>query len=320
MERPDAPPAPAQDDPSVVAPLAQFAGQVPPAPAWFVEVMATEPRRSFVDAQGAAIEALQWGDPTKPGLLLLHGMSAHADWWDFVAPMLTDRYHVVAMSWSGMGRSGWRESYGTAVHVDEALAVMEATGLFAKSRKPIIAAHSFGGRQLLGLMARAGERLQAGVVIDAPLFPPHKSGSGRPRSDTHVHRIYPTQAAALARFRFAPAQRCDNLFIADHLARHSLARLEQDGVEGWSWRFDPAHRRVRLQPATPEIFDGIACPFGIITADRSYLYDAENISYLKGLLPPGTPWRVVRDAAHHLMVDQPQAFVATLRDLLDSWA
>lgn len=308
--------ATAQADSNIFAPLAHLGGRVPPAPEWFNEAMRTEPRRSFVDAHGAAIETLQWGDATNPGLLLLHGMGAHADWWDFIAPMLIDRYHVVAMSWSGMGQSQWREAYGTEVHVNEALAVMEATGLFAKQRKPVIAAHSFGGRQLIELMTRAGARLHAGIVIDAPLFPPHKMGRDRNHRDNYAHRIYPTLTDAIARFRFAPLQPCDNLFIADHLARHSLTRREMDGTVGWTWRFDPAHWQGNLPPVTPEIFSGVGCPYSIITAGCSQFYDEENTNYLKSLTHPGTPWRVVRNADHHLMVDQPLDFVATLRELL----
>ena len=38
-------------------------------------------------------------------------------------------------------------------------------------------------------------------------------------------------AAALARFRLMPPQPCENLFLLDWVARHSLKEIEADGVE-----------------------------------------------------------------------------------------
>src|SRR5688572_46576 len=74
--------------PEVQAPLAHLKGAEPPAPAWFKAALADEPERSLVDSDGSKIELLTWGELGKPGLLLVHGNSAHADWWSFVAPYL----------------------------------------------------------------------------------------------------------------------------------------------------------------------------------------------------------------------------------------
>ena len=53
-------------------------------------------------------------------------------------------------------------------------------------------------------------------------------------------RVYPTLEAGIARFRLAPPQTCENLFIADYIARNSLREVEgADGKPGYSWRFDP---------------------------------------------------------------------------------
>src|SRR3954469_9207209 len=81
------------------------------APAWFEAALADVPERNIVRVEDANIETLAWGARGLPGLLMLHGFSAHADWWSFVAPLLRSGRRVVAMSFSGMGRSDRRESY-----------------------------------------------------------------------------------------------------------------------------------------------------------------------------------------------------------------
>ena len=60
----------------------------PVAPAWFDAALAQAPERTHLEVEGAEIEVLIWGERGQPGLLLLHGFTAHADWWSFIAPLL----------------------------------------------------------------------------------------------------------------------------------------------------------------------------------------------------------------------------------------
>src|SRR5213594_4770592 len=50
---------------------------------------------------------LEWGSADHPPLLFLHGGSAHAHWFDAVAPAFADRYHVVSLDQRGHGESEW---------------------------------------------------------------------------------------------------------------------------------------------------------------------------------------------------------------------
>ena len=58
------------------------------APAWFDAALGQAPERTCVHVEGVEIEVLAWGERGLPGLLLLHGFTAHADWWSFLAPLL----------------------------------------------------------------------------------------------------------------------------------------------------------------------------------------------------------------------------------------
>src|SRR6201996_2119693 len=143
----DAEPGRLQPDlpPEIPSPLA---GPKPPAPALFDAALAKQPERSFVPVDGANIEMLTWGQVGKPGLILVHGNSAHADWWSFIAPFLADEYRVAALSLSGMGDSDWRETYDFATFADEIWACAKAAGLYEAPVKPIYIGHSFGGSQV----------------------------------------------------------------------------------------------------------------------------------------------------------------------------
>ena len=311
------------DDAPAPAPalLAAFEGARPPAPAWFDHALAQAPERARVEVEGAEVEVLTWGPPEGQGLLFLHGAGAHAGWWSFIAPFFAAQgRRVAALTWSGMGGSAWRERYGFDTYAAEAVAAARHAGLFAHAARPDLVAHSFGGAIACHLAASAdGARFGRIVVADAAVRPPGRRWSGPPWR-TNPNRLYPTEAAALARFRLAPPQDCANLYAADHIARGGLRHT----AEGWCWSFDPfvwanLDRASRPLSQEAELAQARA-PLAFLYGDRSLVFDAEALAYTCAHAAPGTPFVAIPDAAHHVMLDQPLAFVAALRALLAGWA
>ena len=164
--------------PEVQAPLAPFRGGEPDAPEWFRNALAQAPERSHVESLGARIEMLVWGERGKPGLLLVHGNSAHADWWSFIAPFLAQDFRVASMSLAGMGDSDWRETYAFQDFAADAEAVAQAAGLY-EAGKPIYIGHSFGGSQVFFAAASHPERMRAAILVDTGFGgPPPDSAEG----------------------------------------------------------------------------------------------------------------------------------------------
>lgn len=304
-------------------PLARFRGEAPPAPPWFAGALAQAPERRFVVVEGARIETLVWGEAGRPGLLFLHGHGAHADWYAFIAPLLAAGHRVVAMSLSGMGGSDWRSSYSMALYAREAVAVAEATALFDAEVPPVVIGHSFGAMVALGVAAAFGERFGATVIVDPPVFRPERvqerKANASPRLNLRPHKVYPTFAQALARFRLVPPQPCANLFIVDHIARLSLKEVDGDAGRGWTWRFD-WRLWERLERTNPKVLIAAArCPVALVRGARSQLMAREDAVFAMSLLPPGAPFLEVAEADHHVMLDQPLAFVAAIAALLAIW-
>ena len=305
-----------------IYPLAAYGGERPPAPAWFDRALEHRPEVGFTEVDGARIHYLSWGDRSKPGLLLCHGNGAHAHWWDFIAPYFTDDWHVVAMTFSGMGESDWRERYHMDMFAAEQIAVCEHAGLFDHGEKPVIVAHSFGGFVTIVTGADYGDRLGGTVLLDSPVNPPERRKSRPKGSDlTRPTRIYPTLEAALARFRLAPPQDCENHFAIDHIARHSLHAAEDaDGNTGWTWKFDPAiWRRFEARREPEDLLRQTACRIAVFFGADSAIIHPETGPYMGELLGHEVPFISIPEAKHHLMLDQPLAMVAALRTLLGEW-
>src|SRR5271154_5437613 len=322
--------------PEVASPLAPFAGAKPPTPAWFDKALAQAPERSFVTVRGARIELLTWGEVGKPGLIFVHGNSAHADWWSFIAPFLADDYRVAALSLSGMGDSDWRESYDFATFAEEIWACAKAAGLYEAPVKPIYIGHSFGGSQVFFSATKHPERMRGALLLDTGFGGPptreqeeqwrresEKTGDRwrGPVSRTRPNRVYATLEEALTRFRFMPPQAPGNLIVAAYIARTSLKRAPMpDGSgEGRTRKFDPLlGGKLERKPLGP-LGPAKAPPIAQIFGDRSAIMLRREMAGPTDYVPTNLPSIAIPDSEHHIMVDQPLALVAALRTLLAVW-
>ncbi len=308
----------AEDDAELRAPLARFNGQRPPSPAWFERAIGRAPERRFVEVDGAQIELLTWGDQGRPGLLFLHGGAANADWWSFIAPFFAETFRVAAISFSGMGRSDWRERYSVGQFAEEASACARAAGLFEGASKPIVVAHSFGSRPALTLAARPDCGLDGVIILDAPIAAPETPD--RPEPTHHPKRVCPSFEAVIARFRLMPPQSCDNPYLLDYIARQSVRSVPvEGGGEGWTWRFDPLiweklASGVRVQ--ADAAIRAIPIPLVLIYGERSAIVGQANLAYTRSIAPASMQVIAMPEAGHHLFLDQPIALVSTLRAVL----
>ena len=55
--------------------------------------------------EGIKVRYAELGDPSKPSVLLLHGVPENLQAWYAVAPLLAANYHVLALDWPGFGGS-----------------------------------------------------------------------------------------------------------------------------------------------------------------------------------------------------------------------
>ena len=306
-------------DPQHMAPLAAFHGAKPPAPAWFDEAMAHEPERTHVEVEGAKVEVLAWGERGRPGLMFLHGGAAHADWWSFIAPFFANGRRVVASTFTGMGRSDWREHYVFEQFAREARAAGEAAGAF-DGGKPTVVGHSFGGRVAMGLARDFGDEFSGAVMVDPPFFAPRNLRPPSPPRPSKGQRVQHSLAAVVARFRLMPPQPVEHLYILDAIARRSAREaLDAHGKPGYALCFDPHfwEKFDRIDPVP--IVAAAQAPMALIRGAKSQLFKADDAGYLMGFLKPGSPHVVIPEAEHHVMIDQPLAFVAALRALLEAW-
>lgn len=297
------------------APLKDFNGEKPPAPAWFENALAIPTDRGQVSVEGATIHWKAWGERGQPGLVLVHGGVAHKDWWDSIAPFLAETRRVVALDLSGMGDSDHRDSYRMELYTREVMAAGREGGAF-EAGKPFIVGHSFGGFVSLATSVSFGEELAGVAVLDSPIRPLDKQRRNTPPS--RGGNSYPSFEMALQRFRLLPEQPCENAFLLDHIARASLKEVERaDGSPGWTWKFDvnlwAKLQYDRLPPE--ELAAAIKCRVALFRGADSVLVTDEIWQFMRETFGPDTSMISIPDAQHHVILDQPIAVAAALETL-----
>jgi len=299
-------------------------------PSWFIEALDVPREEGFVDINGSKVHYFRWGKRGKPPLLMTHGFLAHARCFAFIAPFLAEQYDIVAYDLAGMGDSEVRPGSTSAMRGADMIAVADAFDFFSGPVKPTIIAHSFGAGVGLTAMEQAGEKFAGLIVCDLMVMRPEKllerwkkEGRGRPGSGdaNRPNNIYPDYKTARSRYVLSPPQHVGEPFLMDYMAYHSLRQVEG----GWTWKFDPrvfertdddqtgwvqaGHRIANLPHKT-----------AIIYGANSELFNVDSEAYIREMGGTDIPIIAVPDAEHHLMLDQPIAFVTALRSVLAMWS
>jgi pimeloyl-ACP methyl ester carboxylesterase len=169
----------------------------------------------------------------------------------------------------------------------------------------------FGGLIICDLMVLRAERLRAHFGKNKPL----------PSDPKRPNRIYPDYETAKGRFVLSPKQPVNVPSLFDYMAYHSLKEVEG----GWSWKFDTSVFRSDFGQEERMFGQGniIARTPGrkaVVYGQDSVLFDDDSAVYLRECGARDVPIIGIPGARHHLMLDEPIAFVSVLRGILAQWA
>jgi pimeloyl-ACP methyl ester carboxylesterase len=269
-----------------------------------------KPNESSLTVGKLRLNYLDWGNNGHPPMLLLHGGLAHAHWWDFFAPLLTDCYRVLALDLRGHGDSSWDEAadYGLEAHASDVLGFIREMNLDGVT----LVGHSFGGQVAIKSAADTGRPLAALVVIDSRtriLEPAARFMDSLRKLPQPVYRSFED---ALQRFRLLPVDHQTSPEILQHIARQAV-RPQEDGT--WTLKFD---RRAMVNTHTSDLtreLQTLRCPLLVVRGAESKLIPTSVLDDFVQAAPHAE-CSAIPGAHHHVMLDQPRALATTMREFL----
>ena len=268
-----------------------------------------EPVDRWVRANGMNFHLLEWGDPGKPGVLMLHGASQQAHSWDFISLGLSSEYHVLVLDQRGHGDSDWAPEgdYSIEAAQGDLDGIVDALGLSDFN----LMGHSMGGRNSFVWASRHPGMLRSLTIVDT-------GPETVPRGSDRIRR-----------FRELP----DNLDtfeeFADRVQEYTGRSREQvlgalkysirQGADGkWTWKYDKVMRQSGRTESywTPEqLWDcvkRIDCPTLVTRGDRSDIFAAETMDRMCEDIADCT-CVTIANAGHLVQGDNPVDFLAVAR-------
>ena len=132
------------------------------------EEMNANPVEGWAEVRDLRMRYLDWGGEGTP-VLALHGLASSAHWYDIVAPLLRDRFRIIAPDQRGHGQTTQaNDGYGWHSVASDAVGLMDALEI----EKAIVFGHSWGGNVAVATAAHYPERVNALVMIDGGFFSP----------------------------------------------------------------------------------------------------------------------------------------------------
>lgn len=257
--------------------------------------------------EGVTLHTIQWGDPSRPTVVLLHGGGANAHWWDHLAPGLAQHLHVVALDFRGHGDSDHPEEHPVGAFNQDLIALLEVLG----DREVFLVGASMGGH--VALDHAACEPGTRGLVLIDVARSANRRSRRSARLALTLRRTYPSRDEAVSRYRFFPPAEHATESLRRSIAEHSVGE-EPDGRFGF--KFDPRWFTVPSRPK-PDL-SRIQCPTLLIRGGESQLLSPEGAQELCGELSGAPIARAVEieAAGHHAQIDRPEKVMEVLRGFL----
>ncbi|MCH7713740.1 MAG: alpha/beta hydrolase [Chloroflexi bacterium] len=274
-----------------------------------------KPQDKTVNANGINIHYLDWGNPGKPSLVMIHGLRGHAHSWDDVSAAVCQDYHVLALDQRGRGETDWAKDgdYSTDAYVADMDAFCRVLGM----DRFILMGHSMGGRNSMTFAGKYPDKLEKLIIVD---MGPETDPRGGKRISQEIIDVPEEFDAFEAVVEYMLKQ---NRFASETVIRRRLQYATKELPNGKiGWRYDLAIREARRNPVpTPPqadlwpVLTRIPCPTLVVRGMETDLLTAEVAQRMVRELPQGQLVEIP-NAGHMVFEDNPEDFITAVRKFL----
>ena len=257
---------------------------------------------------------LEWNPNALRTVVLLHGNSANAWWWDPVARATAPGFRLLALDQRGHGDSEWTRppAYSPADYAADLARFVEHSS--AGREAPVVVGHSMGGLNVLAFARKSAESARGAMAIDVAIT----SSRGRDRYLSRLKGLpvvnYPDLETAKARFRLMPDEGGIATEIVHEIAEKSLARTD-DGR--WTLKFDRESFLGGDGLAVLDTIKEIRIPLMLVRAERSRIMTADGMEAAR-IANPQVQVLTIPDAHHHVILEKPDVVARVIEDFATS--
>ncbi|MGE0765387.1 MAG: alpha/beta fold hydrolase [Hyphomicrobiaceae bacterium] len=279
----------------------------------------TGPASRVYYSQRLRLHYVDWGNPTAPPLLLVHGGRDHCRNWDWVARRLRKDWHVIAPDLRGHGDSEWSKSanYSMAGYVYDLAQLIHQLKL-----SPVtIIGHSLGGAITVRYAGIYPENVKRFVAIEGLGRAPKSQAENAAKTMVEKMRVWidvQREAAGRLPRRYASIEEAyarmqeQNKHLSAEQARHLTVHGVVQNEDGtYTWKFDN-YVRVFLpydmpQPDIEAVWQNISSPSLMVYGKESWASDPRTDGRARHF--KGATFVQIAGAGHWVHHDQLETFL-----------
>jgi pimeloyl-ACP methyl ester carboxylesterase len=279
-------------------------------------VTATSYQEKSASVGSLTLRYQEWGEPTAPAVLMLHGFGVSGHMFDEFADRAAGKFRLIALDQRGHGDSDWADDgdYSREAFVNDIEGFREAIGL----ESFILVGHSMGGLNAVTYAARHPSQVRALVLVDVGPESAREGVENIVRFTRGPDMLEFDEFVEMAH-RFNPRRSLDN--IRDRM-RH---RLKQTDSGKWTWKFDSRFRDkdsdLRIgsdisNDDTWKLFRSVATPTLLVRGAESDVLTQEIAERVVREMP-NARLVLVPGAGHSVPGDNPDDFTRAVREFID---
>jgi esterase len=272
-----------------------------------------EPHSHLLDGS-PRLHYLEWNPRGTRTIILMHGNTANAWWWEPVARVIAPEYRLLALDQRGHGDSEWvrPRAYSPADYAGDIARFVAHVA--PNDDKPVVVGHSMGGLNVLAFARSHPESARGAMAIDVAVT----SSRGRDRYLRRLKSIpvvtYPDLATAKARFRLMPKEGGIAEEVLQEIAGKSLARTEEGG---WTLKFDRESFLGGDGLAVLDTIREIVIPTMLVRAEHSRIMTAEGAEHARAS-NENARLVTIPNAHHHVILEKPEAVARVIEEFVGS--
>jgi len=257
------------------------------------------------------------GHPSGPKLVFLHGLMGSAANWRRITPSFQADFHILTFDQRGHGRSFHPSSgYHPRDFASDLKQIMDELGW----EQAILVGHSMGARNAMEFASQFAPRVKALVIEDISPQSSSTNIEGIEKLVELVDTPFASREAAKAffdeeypkRIAFNPQPKVVSQFFFTNIEK------QEDGTHDWRFAKDPifaALNEARFEDRWTA-YKNLRMPVLIVRGETSVELTRETYQKMLQVLP-GARGVEIAGAGHWVHFDQPEAFIAALKEFFD---
>ena len=269
----------------------------------------------------------EWGDSSKPLLIILHGWMDCGASFKYLVPYLTDQFYIVAPDLRGFGES---EHVDNGYWVPDYIADLDViVDHYSPDKKATLIGHSMGANIVLMYAGLLYEKVDKVIALDSLGLPESKSSDTPIKQRLWLKEVLSNEPVKVyeSKEQLIASIKAMNPDLSDALVNDLCDLWAKPAAKEGTFQLKHDHKHRYTNPYrylfddVKEVWSEITAQVSIVMAEQSWVYESAEksgrIDTAREILEvDDSAYFLIEDSGHMLHLQQPRLTASAIKDFL----